>query len=68
MSIIRFADAEQGFEGIVSWDEEPSEIYKEFASNIEEYEEEVDSNEAEKSIDFGYRSLFLEVVEHGVFG
>ena len=66
LSIIRFADTEQGLHGIVSWDDEPSEVHKEFASNIEEDKEKVNSDKSEESVDFGYGSLFLKVIEHRV--
>jgi hypothetical protein len=36
-------------------------------ANIEKYKKEVDSNKAEESIDFGNGSLFLEVIESGIF-
>ncbi len=68
MSIIHFADAKQRLQGIVSRDHEPSKIHKELASDIEEDEEEVYSDESEKGVNFGYGGLFFEVIEHRVFG
>lgn len=68
MSIICFAHAEQGLQGVISWDQKACNVHKELAGNIEEYQEKVDRNETEKGIDFGYRGLLLEVVERWILG
>lgn len=68
LGIINLARTEQGFQGIISWDEEPGKVYKKLASNVEEDKEKVDADEAEKCVDLRHRSLLFEVVEHGIFG
>ena len=66
LCIISFACAEQSFQRIVSWNDKTCDIDKEFSCNVEEDEEEVNCDEAEESVDFGYRGLLLEVVEHRI--
>lgn len=68
LGIINLACTEQSFQGIVSWDEEAGEVYKEFASNVEEDKKKVDADKAEKGVYLRHRSLLFEVVEHGIFG
>lgn len=68
LGIINCTCTEQSLQGIVSWDEEPGKVHKELASDIEEDEEKVDADKAEKGVDFRHRSLLFEVVEHMVFG
>lgn len=68
MSIVNLACAEQGIQRVVPWDDESGDVDEELASNVEEYEEEVDSSESQKGVHFGDGSLFLQVVECGVLG
>lgn len=68
MSIVGLACTEQRIQGVVSWNKESGEVHKEFTSDVEEDEEEVDRNEAKESVDFGDGGLLLEVVERGISG
>ena len=68
LGIIGFACTEQSFQGIIAWDEEPSKVHKELASDVEEDKEKVDADEAEKGVDLRHRSLLFEIVEHGILG
>jgi len=63
LSIISLASAEQSIEGIVSRNDEASEVDEKFSSNVEEDEEEVETEETEKHVDLGDGRLLLEVVE-----
>ena len=67
LGIVGFAGAEQRLHGVVTRDDEARDVDKELSGDVEENEEEVDSGKAEESIDFWYRRLFLEVVEHWIF-
>ncbi|KAI9766825.1 MAG: hypothetical protein M1840_006301 [Geoglossum simile] len=66
LSIIRFAGGKEGTQRVVRGQNEPSSIYKKLAGDIEEDEKEVHARKAEECIDFGDRSLLLEVVENFV--
>lgn len=68
MGIIRFADAEQGLEGIVPRNDETSNICKELTTDIEEDEGEVGCDQSEEGIDLRNRGLLLEVVQSGILG
>lgn len=68
LGIIDLARTEQSFQRIVSWDEEAGKVDKKFASDIEEDQEKVDADKAEKGVDLRNRSLLLEIVEHRIFG
>jgi hypothetical protein len=68
LGVVDLAGAEQGVEGVVAGDDEPSNIDEELASNVEKDEEEVEADEAEDGVDLGDGGLLLEVVEGGVFG
>ena len=68
LSIICLARAEQSFQRVVAWNKEACEVDKELARDIKKDQEEVDSDEAEESIDFRHGGLPLEVVEHLIFG
>jgi hypothetical protein len=68
LSVIDFAGAEQGVQRVVTGKDEASDVDEEFASNVEENEEEVKSGQAENGVHLGHRRLLLEVVEGGVFG
>lgn len=67
LCIVRFADAEQGLQRIVSRNDEARQVDKELSSNVEEDEEEVEACEAEDDVDLGDRSLGLKLVEGMVF-
>jgi len=66
LSIIHLATAEQRFERVVSRENETSEVDEKLASDVEEDEEEVESDEAEEDIDLGDVGLLLEIVEDRV--
>ena len=68
LGIVGLACTEQSFQRIVAWNEETGKVHKKLSSNVEEYQEEVDSGKAEEGINFGDGRLLLEVVEHRVFG
>lgn len=68
MGVISLVGGEEGVEGVVSRDGEAGGVDEEFASNVEEDEEEVKGAEAEDHVDLGHAGLLLEVVEGGVFG
>ena len=68
LGIICLACAEQGFHGVIPWNKEACKVDKEFSCDVEEDQEEVDSDEAEESIDLRHGGLLLEVVEHIILG
>ena len=68
MSVVNLACAEQSIQRVVPWDDKSSNIDEELASNVEKYEEEVDSGESQEGVHFGDRCLLLKVVEYGVLG
>jgi len=68
LGIINFAGTEQCFQRIVSWNYESCEVYKKFASNVEEDEEEVQADKAQEGVDLGDIGLSLEIVEGRVLG
>lgn len=63
LSVINLAGTEKCFHRKVSWNRESRKVHKELASDIEEDQEEVDSDEAEESVNFGDRGLLLQVVK-----
>lgn len=63
LGIIDFALTEQGIQGVISRDQEAGKVHKKLAGDVEEYQEEVNSNEAKEGIDLGYGSLPFEVIE-----
>jgi len=68
LRVIGLTCAEKGVEGVVAWEEESGKIDQELSSDVEEHQKEVDSNQAEESVDLGHGSLSLEIVEHLIFG
>lgn len=68
LGVICLARAEQRVKRIVSWYDEAGNVHEEFTCDVEEDEEEVDSEKAEESINFGNGRLFLQIVEHRIFG
>ena len=68
LCIICAARRKKCFQRIVSWNDESSNIHKEFATNVEEDEEKVNADETKEGIDFRDGCLLLEVVEDGVLG
>lgn len=68
LSVIRSTRREEGLEGVVTGEEETGKVDEELASNVEEDQEEVDSNQAEDHIDLGDIGLTLKVVEDRVLG
>lgn len=68
MGIINLAGTEQCFQRIVSWNYESRKVDEEFASNVEEDEEEVEADKAKEGVDLGHTGLSLKIVERRVFG
>jgi len=68
LGIIRFVDAEQGLERIVSGNDETSNICKELTTDVEEDEGEVSCDQTEEGIDLRNRCLLLEVVQSWILG
>jgi hypothetical protein len=68
LSIIRFANTEERFEGIVPWNHESGNICQELPSDVEENEEEVECAQSKEGVDLGNRGLFLEVVQGRILG
>lgn len=68
LCIIGFATAEQGFQRVVSGEQETSEVDEELASNVEENEEEVETEKAEDNINFRHRGLLFKAVKRGILG
>ena len=68
LRIIRFAHGEDRFQRPVGREREASGVDQEFASYVEEDQEEVQSAETKDDIDFGNGSLLLEVLQGWVFG
>jgi len=62
-----FYASQESFQRKVSWNQESRKVHKGLASNIEEDQEGVDPNKAEKGIDLRNRSLLLEIIEHRIF-
>jgi len=68
LSVIRGTRSEEGLKGVVAGEKETGEVGEELASNVEEDEEEVDSDQTKDGVDLGDRGLTLKVVEDGVLG
>lgn len=68
LSVIDLACAEQSIQRVIPWDDKPSNVDEELASNVEEYEEEVDRSQPQKGVHFGDSCLFLKIVEGGILG
>lgn len=68
LCIINLARAEQRVQRVITWDQKSGEVDKEFASDVEEDEEEVETKQAEENIDLGNVGLFFKVVENGILG
>lgn len=63
LGIIGLAGREDSFEGIVSGEDETSEVGKDLASEVKENEEEVEADNTKNGVNLGDRSLLLKVVE-----
>ena len=68
LSIIDLARTEKRIKGIISWNKESCKVHEEFAGDVEEDQEKVDSDEAEESVDLRYGCLLFKVVEHRILG
>ena len=68
LCIINLASAEEGFEGVVSWDDKAGEVGEDGASEVEEDEEEVEADDSENCVNLWNGGLLLEVVEDWVLG
>lgn len=68
LSIICLARGEQGIERVVARNQETGKVDEELASDVEEDEEGVDTDQAKDDIDLRNGGLALEVVEDRVLG
>lgn len=68
LGVIRGTRREEGLEGVVAGEKETGKVDEELASNVEEDQEEVDSDQAEDHVDLGDIGLTLKVVEDRVLG
>ena len=68
LGVIHLVRAEQSVQRVVARDDEAGEVDKEFSSNIEEDQEEVETGQGEEDVDLGDAGLLLEVVEHFISG
>jgi hypothetical protein len=68
LCVIDLARAEQRIERVIARNDEACEIDEKLAANVEEDEEEIESDEAEESVDLGNAGLLLEIVESWVLG
>lgn len=66
LSIIRGTRGEQGLEGVVTRKDEAGNVDKELASDVEEDEEEVNTDQTQDDIDLGNGGLSLHVVQDRV--
>lgn len=66
LSIICLARGEQGIERVVARNQETGKVDEELASNVEENQEGVDSDQAEDDIDLRNGGLALQIVEDRV--
>jgi len=68
LSIIGFANTKQGFQGVISWNNEASNVGKKLSTDIEKDEEEVGCRDPEEGIDFGDGGLLLQIVQDRILG
>jgi hypothetical protein len=68
LSIVNFACAEQGVQGVVSRNDKSCKVHEELSTDVEEDQKEVDSDESEEGVHLGDAGLLLEIVESRVFG
>lgn len=68
LGVIRAARGEEGLERVVAGQEETGKVDEELASDVEEDQEEVNSDQAKDGVDLGDGGLSLQVVEHRVLG
>ena len=68
LSIIRRACTKQSLERVIPWNDKTSKVGQELTTKVEEDEEEVYSNNSQKSVNFRNRGLLFKVVEHGILG
>lgn len=67
LRIIDFACTKQSIQRIVSRDKKAGKVYEKLSGDIKEYQEEIDSDETEESIDFWHGRLFLKSIERRIF-
>jgi len=63
LSVIGLADAEESIKGIITRNHKSSKVGQKLSTNVEEDEEEVECDQAEKSVDLRQSGLLLEVVQ-----
>lgn len=68
LSVIVLVLGEQGTEGVVSGDDEASQVGQELTTEVEDDEEEVEGSKTDDGVGLGDTSASLEVVQGGVLG
>jgi len=68
LSVVSLVHAEQSLEGVVARNDKASDIGKELTADVEEDKSEVDTDQAEKSVDFRNLGLLLQIVQGGILG
>lgn len=68
LRVIDFVGGEERLQRVVARDQETGKVDEELASNVEEDEEEVGSEEAKEGVDLGDGGLLLEVDESRILG
>jgi hypothetical protein len=63
LSVVNLVTAKQRLKRVVSREDEAGKVDEKFASNVEEDEEEVETDEPEEDVDLGDVGLFLEIIE-----
>jgi len=67
LGVVTLPYAEESLEGIVTRNDESSQVGQQLPCDIEEDEKEVECDKPEKSIDLGEAGLFLEIVQNLIF-
>jgi len=68
LGVIGGGSGEQGLEGVVTGEDETGKVDEELASDVEEDQEEVNTDQTQDDIDLGDRGLTLKVVQDRVLG
>jgi hypothetical protein len=68
LSVVGFGSGEQSLHGVVTRNDETSQVGEQLAAEVEDDKEEVKSARANNGVDLRNRGLLLQVVESRVFG
>lgn len=68
LRVVLLVVGEESSEGVVSGDDEASEVGEELATEVEDDEEEVKSTNTDDGIGLGNAGLSLQVVKRGILG